>query len=34
MYGEGRYAQLSELAIHYIGGLLGHASAPTSLSPL
>jgi len=27
MYGQGRYAHLSELAMHYIGGLLEHAAA-------
>jgi glutamine synthetase len=27
MYGHARYAHLSELALHYIGGLLAHAAA-------
>ena len=27
MYGAGRYAELSELALHYVGGLLAHAAA-------
>ena len=31
MYGEAQYAHLSELAIHYIGGLLAHAAALMAL---